>query len=221
MSGEFFMKKYRVLFCAFCYIVSVAAFAAAPVCPVDAPLFTTEQGVKSVQNWGALLEKNSPNGSAGYKNAYEGAAYFILATYTPKAVLLPTVSHVSRVGQQSIYDYFIHFLSKNPKMTRKIIAKNLIKDGTTLSACGVGVINGYYDFALGQKSEPEKIVHGRYTMQFEYLSKPREVSVTIMDGPESGSLISYVQPIGWYIKLQNSAVVPEQNVGFLKELIKE
>ncbi len=207
------MKKYNILLCALSFAFTASAFAAKtmPTCTENAPLFTTEKGIAVIKNWGTLAYANSPKGSAGYKDTHEGAAHFTLEAYTPDAVLLPTVSHVSRVGLQSIYDYFIDFLGKNPKMTEKPIV-----GGTTFSGCGVGVMSGYYDFTLQKDSEPAKLVHARYTMQFEYLSKPREVSVTIMEGPESGSTISYTQPIGWYVNLQNSAALPAKHEEFVK-----
>lgn len=195
-------------------VLSVTSFSVNASCSADAPMFTTDIGLQTLRTWGTNAYYDSPAGGSGYKDSNTGAAYFTMAHYAPDAVLLPTVSYVSRVGLQGIYDYFIDFLKKNPGMS-----KANLKGGTTLESCGVGVMSGYYNFDLGTGAERKK-AEARYTMQFEYLAKPREVSVTLMDGADSGKILHYTQPVGWYIKMQNSAALPAKHEDFLDKSSK-
>lgn len=172
-------------------------------CPIDAPLFTQQIGEQLIDAWGVNATKYSPTGSAGYTDPYVGAAYFTGVQYLSNAVLLPTVSPVTRVGSQVIYNYFTKFLTNNPVMTNIPLT-----DGTTLSDCGVGVISGYYDFLLSPSGSTPSTVNARYTFQFQYLSMPTTVAITVESGVESGTVITVPQPAGWYIMLQNSAQLP-------------
>lgn len=182
-------------------------------CPANAPMFTSKIGEDRIKQWGMGANANSPVGKAGYEDINVGAAYFTMQNYTSEAVLLPTVSRISRVGLQGIYDYFLDFLLKNPQMTEEPL-----KGGTTLANCGVGVMSGYYDFMLSSPNKAPKLAHARYTMQFDYQSEPKEVSITVTDGPDSGKVISYTQKPGWYIDLQNSAALPDNHEVFIQKI---
>ncbi|MES2204764.1 MAG: hypothetical protein V4496_06040 [Pseudomonadota bacterium] len=210
------MKKLLILTSFMSFILAgynTNAFAssanAAMSCPADAPQFTTEIGLAAIKQWGKNAYKHSPKGPKGYSSANVAAAYFTLSSYAPDAVLLPTVSQVSRVGTQGIYDYFINFLQENP-----VMSKVPMTGGTTLAGCGEGVISGYYNFVLQKAGETPKHVHARYTMQFEYSAKPREVSLKLIGNSDGENVIKYTQPVGWYIKLQNSAVLPVEHEEF-------
>lgn len=204
-----YMKKPFVLTGFMGLVLAVSSANSTVNCPVDAPQFTTDIGLAAIKQWGKNAYENSPRGHEGFSASNVGAAYFTLTSYAPDAVLLPTVSSVSRVGFQGIYDYFVSFLKENP-----VMSKVPFKGGTTLAGCGVGVISGYYNFELKKADEPPKEVHARYTMQFEYSPRPREVSLKLMGDSGFQKVITYTQPVGWYIKLQNSAVLPAEHEEF-------
>lgn len=203
-----------ILSLAGCNAGTTSASASTPSqCPADAPLFTQEIGNQLIDTWGNNVVKYSPTGSAGYTDPYVGAAYLTGVQYLSNAVLLPTVSATTRVGSQAIYGYFTSFLLNNPVMTNIPLT-----GGTTLSDCGVGVISGYYDFVLSPSGGTPSVVNARYTFQFQYLSTPTTVAITVESGVESGTVITVPQPAGWYIMLQNSAKLPS-GVGIKSDLL--
>lgn len=172
-------------------------------CPSYAPLFTAQLGTELINNWGQSVQYYSPNAGT-YPNVNVGAAYFTAANYTENAVLLPTVSPITRHDPQGIYEYFVSFLSHCPVLTNNPIATE--GPFATLEACGFGTISGYYNFKFtcGEPGEPM----ARYTFQFEYIADPNTVSINI----NGGSTVSIPQPAGqWYIMLQNSAALPTEH----------
>ncbi|MEN9390852.1 MAG: hypothetical protein RL017_149 [Pseudomonadota bacterium] len=136
---------------------------------------------------------------------YVGAAYFAAAEYLPNAVLLPTVSPITRKGTQQIYDYFTNFLSNGPQAN---FNPESVEPYITYATCGYGEISGYYNFNFASGLESE--VEARYTYAFKYLAANQNVAVTIESGTESGTVINYTQTPGWYIQLHNSAKLPSE-----------
>ena len=186
-----------------------------PTCPINAPLFSTEVGTMLINQWGTNAFFYSPYGSAGYTDPYLGAAYFTGTEYTSSAILLPTVSPITRSGSQEIYDYFTKFLAHGPQMINNPITRESGGPFISLAGCGYGVISGYYNFTY-QDGTPETMA--RYTFQFQYQSIESNVSIIIKSGTESGSIITVKQPIGWYVKLQNSAKLPS-SIGLPNKLL--
>lgn len=171
-------------------------------CPSNAPLFTEALGTELINNWGNQVSSYSPGGSAGFTDVHVSAAYFTGNNYLPDAVLLPTVSPMTRDTSQEIYDYFTHFLADQPTMTNNPGTPQAGGPFLTLGGCGYGVISGYYNFVFGHTGDGEP-TNARYTFQFQYLTSPSTVSIQV-----PGQLIEINQPAGWYIMLQNSAKLP-------------
>lgn len=175
-------------------------------CNKDAPLFTLEIGIQAINRWGENLKYYSPNGSGGYRDRYVGAAYFVANQYLTDPVLLPTVSPITRLGINNIYDYFTSFFAHDPQMimnsqNRKSYANPIV----TLAGCGYGVISGYYNFNYSDKTPSTA---ARYTFEFNYLATPKKVTIEIESGTHAKSTVTVQQLPGWYIKLQNSAKLP-------------
>lgn len=176
-----------------------------PVCPPSTPLFTEELGTALINNWGTSVAYYSPNGSGGYTNVDIGAAYFTAANYLPDAVLLPTVSPVTRDNSDSIYEYFTHFLANCPIMTNNPGTPQPGGPFVTLAGCGYGVISGYYNFAYTCGTSAGAMPKARYSFQFQYLSAADTISIDVIGGETT----TLKQPAGqWYIMLQNSALLP-------------
>lgn len=186
-----------------------------PICPINAPLFSTEIGTNLINQWGINVFSYSPYGSAGYTDPFIGAAYFTGTEYVSNAVLLPTVSPITRSGSQEIYDYFTKFLAHGPQMTNNPGTPESGGPFISLAGCGYGVISGYYNFTY-QDGTPETTA--RYTFQFQYQPIESNVSIVVGSGTESGAIINVKQPIGWYVKLQNSAKLPS-SIGLPNNLL--
>lgn len=175
------------------------------VCPINAPLFSTAIGTTLINQWGVNALFYSPYGGAGYTDSYVGAAYFTGTEYVSNAVLLPTVSPITRSGSQEIYDYFTKFLAHGPQMTNNPGTPESGGPFISLAGCGYGVISGYYNFTY-QDGTPTTTA--RYTFQFQYQSIESNISIVVESGSKYGDIITVKQPIGWYIKLQNSGKLP-------------
>jgi hypothetical protein len=106
-------------------------------CPINAPLFSNAIGINLINTWSANALYYSPyNESNSQQDPYIGAAYFTGVEYASNAVLLPTVSPITRYGSQQIYNYFTKFLANGPQMT--------IESGgpfTSLAGCGLSLIH--------------------------------------------------------------------------------
>jgi hypothetical protein len=190
-----------------CNAGSTSTSANPPSCPASAPLFSATVGTELINNWGVNAFAYSPYGSAGYTDPYVGAAYFTGVQYLSNAVLLPTLSPVTRDGSQAIYDYFTGFLAKGPVMTNNPGTPESGGPFITLAECGYGVISGYYNFTF---TNPSSTASARYTFEFQYISTPEQVSIMVESGASVGQLITVTQPAGWYIALQNSAALPSE-----------
>lgn len=186
---------------------SVSSGSPPVLCSPDAPLFTSDIGVQTINAWGANAVAYGPSGSATCisngvtypcTDTNIGAAFFTGSEYVSNGVLLPTVSAVTRVGSQTIYDYFTHFLVKSPVMTLESTSY------VTLAGCGYGVVSGYYDFAFSDGST----TNARYTFQFQYQPIPQPISITVESGTYKGTVLNITESAGWRIMLQNSAVLP-------------
>jgi hypothetical protein len=184
-------------------------------CPANAPLFTEQIGTNLINHWGDNVFYYSPFGGAGYSDVYVGAAYFTGTEYLSDGVLIPTVSPVTRVGSQQIYNYFTRFLAHGPQYTNNPGTPESGGPFVTLAGCGYGVISGYYNFQYADADTPTT---ARYTFQFEYLPTPQLVSITVESGPESGSIVTVSQLPGWYIALQNSGKLPSVD-GIAKDML--
>ncbi len=185
------------------------------ICPANAPLFTEQIGTSLINHWGDNVFFYSPYGGGGYNDVYVGAAYFTGKQYLSDALLLPTVSPVTRVGSQQIYNYFTKFLAHGPEYTNNPSTPESGGPFVSLAGCGYGVISGYYNFDYADASPPTT---ARYTFQFEYLPTPQFVSITVESGPQSGSIVNVSQLPGWYIALQNSGKLPSVN-GIAKDML--
>jgi hypothetical protein len=189
--------------------------ASVDTCPANAPLFNEAIGTSLINHWGDNVFYYSPYGDAGYSDVYTGAAYFTGKEYLSDAVLLPTVSPVTRIGSQQIYNYFTKFLAHGPQYTNNPGTPESGGPFITLAGCGYGVISGYYNFDYLDADPPTS---ARYTFQFEYLPSPQLVSITIESGPSVGNIITVSQLPGWYIALQNSAKLPSVD-GIAKDML--
>jgi hypothetical protein len=184
-------------------------------CPAGAPLFTEAVGTSLINHWGDNVFYYSPYGSGGYTDPYVGAAYFTANEYLFDAVLSPTVSPVTRVGSQEIYNYFTRFLSHGPRYVNNPGTPESGGPFVTLAGCGYGVISGYYNFRY---QDGDVQTNARYTFQFEYQPSSERISIVVESGPQMGSTITVNQAPGWYIALQNSARLPSVD-GIAKDLI--
>jgi|GEM_PF-2111958 len=214
------MKKY------FLYILVVLGLCACSAggsnqnfnpdaCPVNAPLFTQAIGTSLINHWGDNVFFYSPFGGAGYTDSYVGAAYFTGNEYLSNAVLLPTVSPVTRVGSQQIYDYFTQFLAHGPRYTNNPGTPESGGPFVTLAGCGYGVINGYYNFIYQDADTPTT---ARYSFEFEYQPSSAVISIVVESGTSIGQTVTVNQPPGWYIAMQNSAKLPSLD-GISKDLL--
>ena len=84
----------------------------------------------------------------------------VAATYTPDAVLLPTVKDGPLIGRTQIRGYFVDFLKKEPIGT--IDSRAVIAAG-----CNVGVAAGLYTFSLIDKGQRVN-TPARYTYVYIY-----------------------------------------------------
>ncbi len=84
----------------------------------------------------------------------------VAALYWPDAVLLPTVSNVSRTNTASITDYFDHFLKKFPR--GKILTRTMYRD------CGIALDMGTYEFSLMDPVGEPSTVRARYSFAYSY-----------------------------------------------------
>lgn len=187
-------------------------------CPANAPLFTVAIGNQILESWGMNAQYYSPYESAATcisagvpyncQDPYVGAAFFTGIEYLyDVAVLMPTVSPDTRVGSQEIYNYFTTFLATGPVMTNNPGVPESGGPYDTLAGCGYGVMSGYYNFAFQNGSES---ANARYTFQFQYNAESQLAQITIESGTDSGVQILVNQGPGWYIYLQNSAVLPPE-----------
>lgn len=187
------------------YACNAGGTATPSSCPTNAPMFSSELGEHLINKWGESAIFYSPYGASGYADPYIGAAYFTGIKYTNDAVLLPTVSPVTRSGSQEIYDYFTKFLAHGPQMVNNPKSPESGGPFITQASCGYGVQSGYYNFTYRDGTTSTT---ARYTFQFQYQPTPSTVSITIESGSMFESKITIIQPVGWYIKLQNSAKLP-------------
>lgn len=189
-------------------VVSSSVFATELTnCGCQSPKFDRETAVKLLDNWGQGAILYHANGSN--IDPYMVAGQFAMSFYTPEATLLPTVSPVQRMGVQGIYDYFVHFLSSNPKM-QLVYPEDLVANEL---GCGFGTVSGYYNFVLSDpktKAEP-KTVHARFTFIYEYKPKAFETEFTPESGINKGATIKQVNNPGWYIDLQQSSLLPSDS----------
>ncbi|MBW1693395.1 MAG: SgcJ/EcaC family oxidoreductase [Deltaproteobacteria bacterium] len=82
----------------------------------------------------------------------------VVACYAEDAILLPTVSAKVRHNHDEIRDYFVHFLSKNPR--GRIIEQNIrIYDN-------IAINSGLYTFSL-TKSGAHADVAARFTFAYQ------------------------------------------------------
>lgn len=179
---------------------SVIASAATPTdaCPANKPIFTQKIAEALIDTWG----KNLVNyGQAKTGDTDVSAAEFTATGYDEDAVLLPTVNPVTRIDAQEIYDYFTEFLHKDPIMSLPE------KPKMTLSRCGYGMVNGYYDFKLYPNTDKSAEVSARYTFSFVY-NQAKTVSIAIESDGKMLPAKHYTQPAGWYIMTQHSSLLP-------------
>lgn len=78
----------------------------------------------------------------------------VAANYTPRAVLLPTVSNTPRTDLEGKIDYFEHFLKKEP--VGRIDSSHLI------SHCNSAINTGTYTFRFNDNTT----VKARYTFSY-------------------------------------------------------
>lgn len=98
------------------------------------------------QRWNASLKTLSPEQ--------------VTANYSSDAVLLPTVSNVSRTTPAEIQDYFVHFLQKKPE---GVINQSHVKIG-----CNKAYDVGIYSFTLQDKEGHAQVVKARYSFVYDY-----------------------------------------------------
>lgn len=65
----------------------------------------------------------------------------VVQTYTPDAVLLPTVENGPLIGRDQIRGYFVHFLEQDP--VGRIDTRAIVR-----APCNMGVVAGLYTFML-------------------------------------------------------------------------
>lgn len=168
------------------------------------PTFNESIGNYMLQKWGSSAIEYGTN---NYPDQYTGAAYFTMNNYTPDAVLLPTVSDIQKVGTQRIYNYFTKFLQLNPVMSLPNPESNVF----SAFGCGYGGANGYYNFIINPNTPQESSVQARFTFIYKYESQPFSESVVVSGGPQVGTIITQINPPGWYIWTQNSSALPQAN----------
>ncbi len=120
---------------------SAAAFARSEVChPIN------EKEVAALfDRWNASLQTGDPQK--------------VVANYTRKSVLLPTVSNQPRLTPEEKADYFEHFLEKKP--VGKIDSRTIEID------CNTAIDAGLYTFTFGDGSQ----VKARYTYTYKWDGK--------------------------------------------------
>ncbi len=170
------------------------------------PTFNEATGQKLLSSWNDGLQMYNAN-TYGYSGVESSAAYFTMSYYAPDAVLLPTVSYVQRSGTQEIYNYFTHFLLKNPQMS-------LPQPDSIVFAplgCGYGGADGYYDFRITDPDTlVESTVHARFTFIYKYESQSFAESVNIEAGSMAGQTVTQTNLPGWYVYVQQSSMLPEK-----------
>ena len=199
------MKKYLLYAISLCGLYACNSGGGSSQCPTTAPLFNAEIGTSLINQWGTDAYAYSPYGSKGYTDIYTGAAYFTGAHYLQNAILLPTVSPVTRTNAQEIYDYFTNFLAHGPQMTNNPGTPESGGPYISQAGCGYGTISGYYNFTYQDGTTP---TNARYTFQFQYIAESTSINITTEGGSSVGSVINIAQVPGWYIQLQNSAKLP-------------
>ena len=155
--------------------------------------FTAEEGIKIINKWGQNIDIFS---ATSHPDRTVAVAEFIAKHYLEHAVILPTVSPITRVGFTDIHDYFCQFLSRNPKLIFTIDNADSVQ--VTLSSDAGGVMCGYYGFLIN-----DKVLDARYCMQFQYLSQEKTSVIAV-----SGREIKVQQHPGWYIVMKHSSWCP-------------
>ena len=169
----------------------------------NAPTFNSTTGQQLLNSWGEGLQTYNAEvyGDIGVESS---AAFFTMSFYVPEAVLLPTVSFVQREGTQEIYNYFTHFLAKNPVMSLPNLESNVFMQ----LGCGYGGASGYYNFVVYPGTINESTVNARFTFIYKYESQTFNESVVIESGPMAGQTVSQTNLPGWYIDTQQSSILP-------------
>lgn len=169
----------------------------------NAPTFNSTTGQQLLDSWGEGLQTYNANtyGDIGVESS---AAFFTMSYYAPEAVLLPTVSFIQREGTQEIYDYFTHFLAKNPVMSLPNLESNVFMQ----LGCGYGGASGYYNFVVNPGTVNESTVNARFTFVYKYESQTFNESAVIESGPMTGQTVSQTNLPGWYIDTQQSSILP-------------
>jgi len=152
-----------------------SSFASQPLlsngqCESGEPMFTKQVADKLINQWNDSLKTESPDKVA--------------ANYADSAVLLPTKSPVIKTNKTLLLGYFNKFLTLKPHIAK-------LYDTTLYSSCGLGVVNGNYDFSVKVDGK-NQVVKTRYTFVYEY-----------QDHPTDG------RPAGWYIVTHHSSVQPK------------
>jgi hypothetical protein len=185
---------------------TIGSTSPSQLCPINAPLFDQNVAQASLIKWGTNALAYSPYATGSTcpqcTDKYIGAAYFAAIEYLPNAVLLPTVSPITRTNSQQIYNYFTNFLGNGPQAN---FAAESSAPIITYAACGYGEVSGYYNFNFASGAESAA---ARYTYAFRYLATNQNIAITVESGPESGTVVNYTQTPGWYIQLHNSAKLP-------------
>ncbi|MFN8769414.1 MAG: hypothetical protein ACK5Z5_05115 [Neisseriaceae bacterium] len=185
-------------------ITACSAGATTPdVCPY--PTFTDATAQSLLTKWGQGLQYYYTNPESS--DFYVNAGFFTMSFYTPGATLQPTLSHVQRLGTQSIYDYFTGFLAKHP-----IMSFNPESNIADALGCGFGGYVGDYDFVTESGTPFESVTKARFTFVYQYMPNTFSESFTVESGNESGTVFKQQNnPNNWYIFFHQSSALPSEN----------